>query len=112
MQDFLFHLELKPQVYDCADLLKEGHTVSGVYNIYLNKAKRHIQVYCDMQTDGGGWLVGQLTNTPTTSRTLHDEIKCPGGGGCDNIINPGHSVRKAVKEQPFEFNRVTELSSR
>ena len=41
-----------------------------------------------------------------------DEIKCPGGGGCDNIINPGHSVRKAVKEQPFEFNRVTELSSR
>ena len=42
---------------DCYELQKDGNAVSGVYEIYLDKAKKYVQVYCDMETDGGGWLV-------------------------------------------------------
>lgn len=50
-------------MHDCADLLRDGHTASGVYEIYLSRARTHVQVYCDMETDGGGWLVGVCSYT-------------------------------------------------
>ncbi|KAK2139004.1 hypothetical protein LSH36_2135g00003 [Paralvinella palmiformis] len=43
---------------DCDDLLKSGETVSGVYVINLDPDGTEPdlrQVYCDMDTDGGGW---------------------------------------------------------
>ena len=46
------------EVHDCSDVLNNGHNTSGVYGIYLVKARKSIKVYCDMETDGGGgWLV-------------------------------------------------------
>ncbi|KAI0238034.1 Ficolin-2 [Lamellibrachia satsuma] len=47
----------KPE--DCADLLRNGHTRSGVYDVYPREAGRYIQVYCDMETDGRRWLAGR-----------------------------------------------------
>ncbi|KAK2157941.1 hypothetical protein NP493_1839g00001 [Ridgeia piscesae] len=44
---------------DCYDLLRDGHNVSGVYEVYLAKARKFVRVFCDMDSNDGGWLVFQ-----------------------------------------------------
>ena len=34
-----------------------GNLTSNIHNIYLEVDGDPVQVYCDMETDGGGWLV-------------------------------------------------------
>ncbi|KAK2165275.1 hypothetical protein NP493_1373g00017 [Ridgeia piscesae] len=41
---------------DCYDLLLDGNNVTGVYEVYLAKARKFVRVFCDME---GGWLVFQ-----------------------------------------------------
>ena len=43
---------------DCSDLLKSGHTQSGLYSVNSD-GRGHFTVYGDMRTDGGGWTVFQ-----------------------------------------------------
>lgn len=38
------------------DCLWEGYSKNVLYTIYLQKGGR-LNVYCDQQTDGGGWMV-------------------------------------------------------
>uniref|UniRef100_A0A4W6CV91 Tenascin Ca n=1 Tax=Lates calcarifer TaxID=8187 RepID=A0A4W6CV91_LATCA len=43
---------------DCAQILLNGETTSGLFTIYVGgEDGQPIQVYCDMSTDGGGWMV-------------------------------------------------------
>lgn len=49
---------LYPFPMDCIQILKNGNKKSGIYTIYINNDRsKPIEVYCDMDTDGGGWLV-------------------------------------------------------
>ncbi|KAL1476994.1 hypothetical protein MTO96_017862 [Rhipicephalus appendiculatus] len=59
-KDFEAHLHDAFVPRHCADLLSNGQHTSGVYTVFHEAAGTSGQdVYCDMDTDDGGWTVIQ-----------------------------------------------------
>ncbi|XP_060940563.1 tenascin-N isoform X2 [Limanda limanda] len=53
-----------PFPMDCVQIMKNGNKESGIYNIFINNNRsKPIEVFCDMDTDGGGWLMLQRRTT-------------------------------------------------
>lgn len=48
---------VRPQ--DCSDLFRAGQMTSGVYTIFPTQNSTGRVVFCDMETQGGGWTVIQ-----------------------------------------------------
>ena len=46
---------------DCLEVRDMGFTTSGVHHVTPLGVYKGFDVYCDMETDNGGWLVSSLT---------------------------------------------------
>ena len=45
------------KAHDCQDVMDMGFTESNVYHVTPAGTFRGFDVYCDMATDNGGWIV-------------------------------------------------------
>ena len=41
----------------CDDVSRSGLNISGIYNISVQGTNGNIPVYCELDTNGGNWLV-------------------------------------------------------
>ena len=48
---------LTANLSNCRDVAQAGFNKSGIFNITVPGKPEKVQVYCDFETEGGGWLV-------------------------------------------------------
>jgi len=113
---------LYPYPVDCSQTQQNGNASSGVYTIYLNgDGSRPMQVYCDMATDGGGWIVSdslllfgffcecnQVDLVPVLAEAPFALLQCCFSSCLDGVACLGMVVDAAVPPQAVSRNAVCE----
>jgi len=84
----------KTRVYllyrDCAEIYQSGERENGVY--IIQPMRKRFKVYCDMQTNGGGWTVIQRRNDGTQDFFLNWEQYKTGFGNLTNEFWLGNEL--------------------
>lgn len=96
---FLFHTDFQ----DCRQALEGGHTESGLYPI------RGAQLWCDMETDGGGWFVFQrrINGTVNFNRT-YDAYRNGFGDPAGEFWYGMNRLRSSLQGSPSDMRIVME----
>ena len=92
-------LSLLVLMQDCGQLHALGETETGKYKVRPNPAiENDIYVYCDHDTDGGGWLILQRRSaTGTLNMTQHWHLYRDGFGNV--VLNFGSVTSTSVNLQ-------------
>ena len=90
---------------DCWKVIdKNGQMSSGVYHVYIGRAKAPVQVYCDQKTKGGGWLV--VTSHQLLCHCLHTPARA-----LLSFKRPTRPHRSATLFAILTWSRVTPNAS-
>ncbi|ELU18634.1 hypothetical protein CAPTEDRAFT_131141, partial [Capitella teleta] len=87
----------------CKDLRSNGFSQSGIYTIRSPDASG-LRVYCDMQTDGGGWLVFQRRKDGSQDFFLNWEEYATGFGNPESEFWLGNrNLHALTSTQTYEM---------
>ena len=59
--DTVYHTRGVKKPRDCQDIQSAGQNSSGVYHVTPRGTHNGFDVYCDMETEDGGWLVSNYS---------------------------------------------------
>uniref|UniRef100_A0A672PLI8 Tenascin-R n=1 Tax=Sinocyclocheilus grahami TaxID=75366 RepID=A0A672PLI8_SINGR len=102
---------LFPTPQNCAQHLLNGETLSGIYTIYINRdLSQGVQVYCDMTTDGGGWIMFQRRQNGLTDFSRKWSDYKIGFGNLEDEFWLGHEFSipfVEMKMRPFNYRSIS-----
>lgn len=116
LTQLLSDIKAAVQPRHCTDILHAGQQSSGVYNVFHKAAGPQGQrVYCDMDTDGGGWTViqrrGQFGNSVYHFYRNWDEY-ADGFGNASEEYWIGNKALHALTSDDDTFTLRVVLSNR
>ncbi|XP_041361312.1 fibrinogen C domain-containing protein 1-B-like [Gigantopelta aegis] len=94
--------KLRPE--DCDDIKLLGKTKSRVYTVYPRDRKDPIRVYCDLTTDGGGWLVFQRRQDGSENFYRNWEDYLVGFGNLSREFWLGNeNIHRLTHQRPYQL---------
>ncbi|XP_061190645.1 ficolin-1-like [Saccostrea echinata] len=113
-EDYWRYHVLTPQDLpgDCKTLYDRGYRASGVYTIYpwerYSPVCRSIKVFCDMETNGGGWTAIQFRKTGSVNFTRNWADYKDGFGNPETDYWIGNdAIYQLTKDRPSLYVSLT-----